>query len=295
MVVPYLDRAYRYRIESSTDKTTWRLLVDRSSNTTQGSLLDDFSTVSARYVRLTVVGVSGVSTTWASIQELAVYPPTAAATTTTYASDTFTRSVTSGFGTADTGGAWSLTGTASDFSVVNGAGRIRLPAAGAGRTAVLSSVSARDVDLRVDTSYDKAMTGGGAWVALLARRTPTGSNDYRVKVKKVPSGAVTLSIVKLVNGTETVLASRTISGLVAGTTDVLRMRMQVVDSGPSTISAKVWKTTAAEPAAWQVTVTDATPQLQAAGAVGVRAFLLAGATNAPVTSLVDNLSASSVP
>ena len=77
MVVPYLDRAYRYRVESSLDKATWKLLVDQSSNTTKGTRVDDFRTgpVSARYVRLSVLGVSADPTTWVSIQEFAVYPP----------------------------------------------------------------------------------------------------------------------------------------------------------------------------------------------------------------------------
>lgn len=75
MVVPYLDRAYRYRIETSTDKVHWQLVVDRTTSTSTGSRLDDFApgTVNARYARLTVVGVYGVSTTWASIQEFAVF------------------------------------------------------------------------------------------------------------------------------------------------------------------------------------------------------------------------------
>jgi rhamnogalacturonyl hydrolase YesR len=75
-VVPYLDRAYRYRVETSTDNVHWVTVIDRTANTTTGSLIDNFTTgpVSARYVRLTVTGVFGVSTTWASIQEFAVYP-----------------------------------------------------------------------------------------------------------------------------------------------------------------------------------------------------------------------------
>jgi rhamnogalacturonyl hydrolase YesR len=75
-VVPYLDRAYRYRVETSTDNAHWTTVIDRTANTTGGSLIDNFTTgaVSAQYVRLTVTGVSGASTTWASIQEFAVYP-----------------------------------------------------------------------------------------------------------------------------------------------------------------------------------------------------------------------------
>jgi rhamnogalacturonyl hydrolase YesR len=73
MVVPYADRAYRFRIETSTDKVHWRLAVDHSTTTIGGSRLDDFTPVSARYARLTVTGVYGTSTTWAGIQEFAVY------------------------------------------------------------------------------------------------------------------------------------------------------------------------------------------------------------------------------
>ncbi|PZS15114.1 MAG: hypothetical protein DLM57_13320 [Pseudonocardiales bacterium] len=75
MVVPYLDRAYRYRIEVSADNVHWQLVVDRTANTSAGSQLDDFSpgAVDARYARLTVIGVYGVSTAWVSIQEFAVY------------------------------------------------------------------------------------------------------------------------------------------------------------------------------------------------------------------------------
>jgi rhamnogalacturonyl hydrolase YesR len=75
MVVPYLDRPYRYRIDVSTDKVHWTRVVDRSTNTGIGSRLDDFAagTVTARYARLTVTAVYGASTTWVSIQEFAVY------------------------------------------------------------------------------------------------------------------------------------------------------------------------------------------------------------------------------
>jgi rhamnogalacturonyl hydrolase YesR len=75
MVVPYLDRPYRYRIDVSTDKVHWTRVVDRSTNTGTGSHLDDFAAgaVTARYARLTVTAVYGASTTWVSIQEFAVY------------------------------------------------------------------------------------------------------------------------------------------------------------------------------------------------------------------------------
>lgn len=75
-VVPYLDRAYRFRIQTSTDGVHWQLVLDRTANKATGSRIDNFTTgaVSARYARLAVTGVYGVNTSWASIQEFAVYP-----------------------------------------------------------------------------------------------------------------------------------------------------------------------------------------------------------------------------
>jgi hypothetical protein len=74
MVVPLVDRAYRYRIETSTDAAHWSLVVDRTANTTGGSKVDNFpTTVNLRYAWLTVTGVSGDPTGWVSIQEFAVH------------------------------------------------------------------------------------------------------------------------------------------------------------------------------------------------------------------------------
>jgi rhamnogalacturonyl hydrolase YesR len=291
MVVPYRDRAYRYRIESSADRVTWRLLVDRSANTTPGSQPVDVGAVQARYVRLTVLGVSGDPTTWTSIQELAVYSPPVASTT--YARDTFGRAVPDGLGTADLGGTWAVTGPVSGYAVGSGVGRMRLDSAGTGRAAYLPSVSATDVDLTVDWSSDKPASGGATYVALAARHV--ANDDYRVKVKQAASGAVTVAVERVVGGVETALSSRTVTGLVAGPGDPLRVRLLVGGAGTTTVSAKVWRAATAEPGAWQVTATDTTPRLQAPGAVGLSTYLSGTATNAPVTVSFDDLTASSVP
>jgi hypothetical protein len=74
-VVPYLDRAYQYRVQASTDGSSWTTVVDRTTNTTPGSAYDSFSsgTRTMRYARLTVTGVAGATTNWVSIQEFAVH------------------------------------------------------------------------------------------------------------------------------------------------------------------------------------------------------------------------------
>ena len=75
MITPYLDRAYRYFIDTSTDGVRWTRVIDRTSNTTTGSLVDAFSTgpIDLRYARLTVTGVYGTTTDWISIQEVSIH------------------------------------------------------------------------------------------------------------------------------------------------------------------------------------------------------------------------------
>ena len=73
-VVPYNERAYQYRVEVSTDGITYTEVVDRTSNTTGGSLLvDNFMPVSARYVRITVTGASGYTGDWISLREFRIF------------------------------------------------------------------------------------------------------------------------------------------------------------------------------------------------------------------------------
>jgi rhamnogalacturonyl hydrolase YesR len=291
MVVPYLDRAYRYRIEASGNQSSWQLLVDQTTNTSTGTRLDDFAqgTVTARYVRLTVVGVSNDPTTWVSIQEFAVYPPPAGSGPDVYAADAYQRTTTNGLGAADIGGSYVLSGPATGFSVGSGAARMRIATAGSALAAYLPSVAARDVDVTVDSSLDKIATGGGCYVAIVARHV--GSTDYRAKVRRQSTGALTISLAKTVDGTETALASQVVPGLLPGPTESLRIRLSVSGVGTKTLHAKVWRANATEPSAWQLSSTDATSRLDDPGAVGIWVYVSGTATNAPVTAAFDNLAA----
>ena len=76
-------------------------------------------------------------------------------------------------------------------------------------------------------------------------------------------------LTKVVGGAETAVATR--YGLRADLQrgDTLRLRFQVSGTGTATLKGKVWKVGGTEPAAWQVTETDTTAALQAAGGVGL--------------------------
>ncbi|GAA3693018.1 hypothetical protein GCM10023081_32980 [Arthrobacter ginkgonis] len=205
------------------------------------------------------------------------------------AADAFGRTVTGGWGSAETGGAWSRNGAASLFAVGNGAGTIRMNAAGAGPSAYLAGVSSTSSDVAVTVSLDKQPTGGGTFVSVAGRSTAAG--QYRAKVKVAANGAVTLYTVKIVGNVETVLDSGVVSGLTYAAGDKLRVRIQVDGTSPTTVNAKVWRDGSAEPANWQETATDTTAGLQEAGGILLATYLAGTATNAPVVASFDDLTA----
>ena len=76
-VVPYMDRAYRFKVEASTDGSNYTQIVDRTANTTGGSsIANTFTGTNARYVKLTVTGCYNDTTDWASISEFRVFGDT---------------------------------------------------------------------------------------------------------------------------------------------------------------------------------------------------------------------------
>jgi Concanavalin A-like lectin/glucanases superfamily/PKD domain len=210
----------------------------------------------------------------------------------TVAADNFSRTVSNGFGIADVGGGWTLSGTSSNFSVDGSAGKIVLPAPATGRAAYLTQATSGGADTTVTVSTDKSGTGNGVYFAIVGRYIASAGR-YRAKVRFLASGGVGLSLSRTDStGAETVIATeQTIAGLAYGPGDNLRVRFQVTGTAPTTLQAKVWADGAAEPVGWQVSNTDATAALQAPGGVGVWSYLAGNATNAPVTLSLDNFSA----
>lgn len=203
------------------------------------------------------------------------------------AKDAFARSVTGGWGVADLGGTWSLTGGAANFAVANGVGT-QTAAAGGTRSAFLPDVSQNSAETQATVSLDKAATGGGNYVTVQGRRIDS-ANYYGAKIRVLATGAVTAILAKTVASTETTLASATVSGLTYQAGDKLRLRVQVDGTNPTTVRMKVWKDGTTEPTAWLLTTTDATAALQAKGSVGLMTYVSGSATNAPVTAAFDDL------
>ncbi len=198
--------------------------------------------------------------------------------------DTFTRTTANGFGAADVGGTWTVSLPAS-FSVDGSAGRVSVTP-GSGRTALLDTVSAANVDATVDVESDKVGTGGGIYQSLIVRRV--GTSDYRLKVR-ITATTVELYLVRTANGAETTLAAQAVPGLVYEPGLDLHLRLRATGAGPTTLQGRLWTGAQPEPATWNVTATDATAALQGPGAVGLFSYLSGSATNPPVTIGIDNL------
>jgi PKD repeat protein len=216
--------------------------------------------------------------------------PTAA--TAAFAEDTFSRTVSNGLGSAETGGPWTVTGSASNYSVASGTGRFRIAAAGSSNNAYLGSVSSSATDLYLELASDKPASGSGLYFSVVGRRV-AGSGEYRAKAYVTSTGAVNLSLIRTTaTGAETTIQSGiTITGLNYAVGDRLAIRLQVTGTGMTTVRAKVWEVGTAEPPNWQRSVVDTTPALQAAGSVGLLTYLSSGANNAPITVLLDNVRA----
>jgi hypothetical protein len=144
----------------------------------------------------------------------------------------------------------------------------------------------------MDVSLDKPATGGGVYVSESVRRV--GNSEYRTTSKFLASGAVQLQLVKVVSGVSTNLQTVTVPGLTYAAGDVVTVRFQVTGTSTVSLKGKLWKAGTTEPAAWQVSATDATSPLVAAGGVALYPYLSGTATNAPVVVGFDNLMVSAV-
>jgi len=200
-------------------------------------------------------------------------------------SDTFTRSVSNGWGTSTSGHAWSVTGgSASDYSVNGSRGLIACSAVNSLRSTYIAGLQVAAIDRTFTVRVPVTPTGAGIQVRSMARWDVAANTYYMGQIQVETTGAVTASIRKSIAGVNTTLRTKTVTGLTHTVTTDYRLRFKVQGSW---LYFKVWSGTATEPAQWTDIAYDT--DITAAGAWGVRATLLAGNTNAlPVTIQVDN-------
>lgn len=203
--------------------------------------------------------------------------------------DTFGRSVTNGWGTSDSGHVWTASGGTTRLAVAGGVGQLVMSAAGVGPTASLDTLSQADVDATFDLSLTGLPTGGnGIYATTTVRRS--GTSGYTSTTKVLPSGAVTVSLGRSVNGASTSLGTATVPNLRYAAGDVVRIRVQAIGAGTTALGIKVWKVGDGEPGAFTLSRSDTTAGVPAAGGFSLQAYLSTGSAGAPFTARVDNVS-----
>ena len=199
--------------------------------------------------------------------------------------DTFTRETGNGWGSANTGGAYTAAGNSSSLSVDGSAGHMLISMVGQSRGALINSVSKRDVDIRFKVSTDKPAANGKFYVYGVARKI--GTSEYRPRLIFNSNGTVQVGASMLVNGTEQQIGSAvTVAGL--SQSQPIMFRAMVTGANPTTIKVKAWQAGSAEPSTWQFTATNSSAGLQAAGTLGIRIFVSAAVTNAPIDFKFDD-------
>jgi hypothetical protein len=215
----------------------------------------------------------------------------AGVTTTPSASDSFTRTVTNGWGTADVGGSWTLSGGAtSEYNVgstfTNKADHA-INALGVSRNTLLAAPTASQ-DIRVDIQTLVSAVGNSIYAGVTGRWVDA-SNFYYGKLELTTSGQILISIYKRVAGVDTALFSPTATGLSAS--GIHTIRFQIIGT---TLRVKVWNTATSEPVSWNATVTDSS--FASAGSYGCRSSLDSAYTGGlPTSVFFDNFLVNGTP
>ncbi|MBA3426956.1 MAG: Ig-like domain-containing protein [Actinobacteria bacterium] len=184
------------------------------------------------------------------------------------ARDFFARTVSGGWGTAEVGGAWSiLNGAASNFAVNGSQATLNTPKGGAQQAAHLGSLSARDLDARVQLTVLTALNGSRNLVTYLLLRNQSSGTHYRIGLVLTPRDEL---FIRGETGVGTRLFADVDTALRFTPGNTFVLRVQVQGGSPTTIRARVWRSGAPEPSPWAIVHSDATAALQTAGSVGIR-------------------------
>ena len=181
------------------------------------------------------------------------------------AEDAFDRTASNSWGSADTGGAWTLRGGNNRFSVSDGAGKITLPA-GQAVTAYADLNDVSSTSTRVDAEFSLDRIVEGQYVGVIGRKV--GSDFYGARIKIEAGGAARLV---LLQSSGTVGSSLLIPGLTLTAGDTYVLSVEVTGTGPTTVKGKIWKKSETEPD-WQRSGTNTFAGLQAAGSPSVFSF-----------------------
>ncbi|MFJ8446829.1 hypothetical protein [[Kitasatospora] papulosa] len=186
--------------------------------------------------------------------------------------DTFTRTASSTWGTADSGNTWIQSGGTGAERAVNGsAGTITLASPVATPRFQRLGLSLTDCEITAVVSVSQIAAGGALTPSILLRRQ-SDSAYYAVRPYFSSDGLLYLSLYSTGQGMVGGLIS---SALTYTAGQQFRVRARITGQR---VQARVWRTSAAEPSTWLLDQTLSTGTI-AAGDIGVLAVAAAGTTN----------------
>jgi PKD repeat protein len=261
--------------DGSVSGYTWDF-GDGSPTATGASQSHTYASDGAYTVTLTVSDNRGATDSETTTVNVAGVPSTVLAT------DDFTRVSASGWGTSQVGGAWTHAPASSTarFTVDGSSGILSSPTGT--YQASLQGVSSTRARITAEFSVDKVVEGH--YIALVGRQV--GVDQYIARVRIAADGSAKLYILQNANA---VRPSFSVPDLVIQPGQKYTLSLEVTGTGTTTLSAKVWKSGAAEPA-WQVSGPNTFAALQQPGYVGFFSYLPGtAAALAPVKVGFDNL------
>ncbi|MGX6605670.1 hypothetical protein ACWKSP_26580 [Micromonosporaceae bacterium Da 78-11] len=207
-------------------------------------------------------------------------------TNPTYLTDTFTRTVSGGWGTSDNGLPWVL--SSAIYSVTGGVAKTALSSAGTiGGNRV--AVSHRDVQVTFDAALATASTGASNAIGPQLRTNAANTAYLWPMLEFGVGGIVYWTIRVVVSGTFTVIAQAAVAGLTYTSGTLLRARVELIGSR---LRCRAWLASGAETSVWTIDTEVTNPLVLGSGYfLGMRAQVTAGNTNTmPNPFSIDNLS-----
>lgn len=203
-------------------------------------------------------------------------------------SDTFTRVVANGFGTATSGQVYTTTGgAAADYSVTGLRGQIALPVVN-----TLHRVQAGgpwlNASLLGTLTPQVVALGANITLGYALRRNVAANNCYIADIQFQTTGAMTLRIRRNIAGTATTLISMTLPTTYTAAT-LMQIRFEVWGNR---LRASAWDLTLPEPPWPMLSTTDTA--ITAPGQYAIRATRETGNTNVAVNAQFDNVTVSDV-
>lgn len=220
----------------------------------------------------------------APLDRAVTYQATSPDGTGTVLSDAFARTVSGGWGNADTGQTWTLNQGSGAYSVSGGFGLIGPATAATTYSAAVSNIGGADVDVTV--FFKPGLVASGAQLEQRLRIRHNGTTYYETLLQYQTGGTIDLYMTR--TGTN---ISALGSVMTYTSSTLIGVRLQAVGS---TIRHRIWDASGIQPTTWRATVTDTNIPGATTDSVMLAADRITGNTQTGWAASFDGLTVNSL-